>query len=84
MRRKEISVTAGTTAGPEVVYGLLTDGATWTSWSPIDSFELERPGSPPPEGVGAVGVPSNAQPVAFAVAIVVPSAVTCSAFAASP
>ena len=34
----------------------MTDGATWTSWSPIDSFELERPGSPPPEGVGAIRV----------------------------
>ena len=31
-------------------------GATWPSWSPIDSVELEREGDDEPEGVGAVRV----------------------------
>ena len=35
---------------------MLADGSTWPRWSPIDSFELERPGDPPPEGVGAIRV----------------------------
>src|SRR5262249_49102526 len=25
-------------------------------WAPVESFELERPGDPPPEGVGAIRV----------------------------
>jgi hypothetical protein len=36
------------------VYALLRDGATWPTWSPIESFELERPGAGEPEGIGAV------------------------------
>src|SRR3954451_2175288 len=43
-----------TTADPPTVYGLLRDGASWPTWSPIESFELERPGADEPEGVGAV------------------------------
>jgi Polyketide cyclase / dehydrase and lipid transport len=38
------------------VSALLVDGTSWPNWSPIDSFELERPGDPPPEGPGAVRV----------------------------
>jgi hypothetical protein len=34
----------------------LADGASWPDWSPFESFELERPGDPPPEGVGAIRV----------------------------
>jgi uncharacterized protein YndB with AHSA1/START domain len=43
-----------TTADPATVYALLRDGASWPTWSPIESFELERPGADEPEGVGAV------------------------------
>jgi hypothetical protein len=56
MKRRTVRVTAKTAAAPEVVYGLLADGATWPVWSPIEKFELERTGDPPPEGVGAVRV----------------------------
>lgn len=35
---------------------LLRDGAGWPEWSPIDLFELERPGADEPEGLGAVRV----------------------------
>ncbi|HEX4980619.1 MAG TPA: SRPBCC family protein [Ilumatobacteraceae bacterium] len=49
-------MTAHTTANAEVVFALLADGTTWPNWAPIDSFELERTGDPPPEGVGAIRV----------------------------
>jgi Polyketide cyclase / dehydrase and lipid transport len=56
MRRRRIDVTASSRAAPSAVFGLLADGASWPRWSPIESFELERPGEPPPEGVGAIRV----------------------------
>src|SRR3954467_13935855 len=54
MGRQRIEHRATTTADPATVYALLRDGASWPDWSPIDSFELERPGADEPEGVGAV------------------------------
>jgi uncharacterized protein YndB with AHSA1/START domain len=56
MRHHTIDVDATSSAPPEVVFHLLTDGTTWPTWSSIDSFELERGGDPPPEGVGAIRV----------------------------
>jgi hypothetical protein len=56
MARQRIEHRATTTADPSTVYALLRDGATWPTWSPIESFELERPGADEPEGVGAVRV----------------------------
>jgi hypothetical protein len=56
MARQRIEHRATTTADPATVYALLREGATWPEWSPIDSFELERPGADEPEGVGAVRV----------------------------
>jgi Polyketide cyclase / dehydrase and lipid transport len=56
VERIYIDVSAHSQAAPEVVFGLLADGASWPLWSPIESFELERPGNPPPEGVGAIRV----------------------------
>ena len=56
MGRQRIEHTATTPADPATVYALLREGATWPSWSPIDSFELEREGDSEPEGVGAVRV----------------------------
>ena len=55
-RRQQIEVTAVTAAPPERVFDLLADGTTWPTWSPIERFELEREGDPPPEGVGAIRV----------------------------
>jgi hypothetical protein len=54
MGRRHIEVTKHSTASPDAVFALLADGNTWPSWSPIESFELERAGDPPPEGVGAI------------------------------
>ena len=53
-KRREIDVTAQTSASAGTVFALLADGTTWPNWAPIDSFALERAGDPPPEGVGAV------------------------------
>ncbi len=55
-KRREIDVTARTSASAAAVFALLADGSTWPNWAPIDSFELERAGNPPPEGVGAIRV----------------------------
>ena len=55
-KRREIDVTSTTPAGAETVFALLADGSTWPNWAPVDSFELERAGDPPPEGVGAIRV----------------------------
>lgn len=56
MRRRHIDVTALAPASPAAVYDLLVEGPSWPRWSPIESFELERPGRPAPEGVGAIRV----------------------------
>jgi hypothetical protein len=56
MRRRHIEVTAHSDAAPDAVFALLADGSTWPRWSPIESFELERAGDPPPEGAGAIRV----------------------------
>jgi hypothetical protein len=56
MRRRHIEVTQHSAAAPASVFALLIDGGTWPRWSPIEAFELERPGDPPPEGVGAIRI----------------------------
>ena len=56
MRRRHIEVTQHSAAPPAAVFALLVDGETWPRWSPIEAFELERTGDPPPEGVGAIRV----------------------------
>lgn len=55
-RRREIDVRAHAAAPPAALFALLADGSSWPSWSPIESFRLERPGDPPPEGPGAIRV----------------------------
>ena len=54
MGSQRIEHRATTTADPASVYALLRDGASWPSWSPIESFELVRPGADEREGLGAV------------------------------
>ena len=56
MRRRQVDVTATTPAPAAAVYRLLADGSTWPRWAAVDSLELEQPGDPPPEGVGAIRV----------------------------
>jgi len=55
-KRVTFSVSARTTATPEVVYRLLATGVTWPEWSPIGSFRLGREGSGGGETVGAIRV----------------------------
>jgi hypothetical protein len=54
MATQDIDVHGHSAAVPAVVYALLRDGSTWPAWAPIDRFVLERPGTPEPEGVGAI------------------------------
>jgi uncharacterized protein YndB with AHSA1/START domain len=42
---QRIEHTATTSADPTAVYALLIDGASWPSWSPIESVELEGDGT---------------------------------------
>ncbi len=50
------SVQAESPANPEAVYSLLSEGATWPTWSPIGAFSLERPGVEGGESEGAIRV----------------------------
>jgi Polyketide cyclase / dehydrase and lipid transport len=66
MATQVIDIVATTTASPATTYRLVADGATWPTWSPIGSFELERAGTggvPFGEGVGAIRVFRTPQPV---------------------
>lgn len=54
VRRQHIDVQVHTQADAGTVYALLRDGASWPTWSPIDSFELERTGAQEAEGIGAI------------------------------
>lgn len=56
MRTRSIDITAHSRAPRDVLFALLMDGTTWPNWAPLDSFHLERPGEPPPEGLGAIRV----------------------------
>lgn len=55
-RRLYIDVRTRTAAEPAALYGLLRNGESWPSWSPIGSFTLERAGEGEREGLGAVRV----------------------------
>ena len=54
MRKQEIDQRAWTAASPDAVYSLLAEGATWPTWSGIDSFELEQPGDDGGESLNAI------------------------------
>ena len=53
-RRVTFTVTARSRASRHAIYELLRAGSTWPDWTPIGSFELERPAPDGGEGVGAV------------------------------
>jgi uncharacterized protein YndB with AHSA1/START domain len=52
MAVKEIDVRSTTSAPPDAVWRLLGDSSTWPSWTPIERYELERPGGS--DGLGEV------------------------------
>ncbi|MGH3944032.1 MAG: SRPBCC family protein [Pseudonocardiaceae bacterium] len=56
VRRQHVEVKVHTSADAATVYALLRDGTTWPTWSPIDSFRLERAGDGEPEGLGAIRI----------------------------
>jgi hypothetical protein len=56
VRRQHVDVRIHTSADASTVYALLRDGATWLTWSSIDSFQLERAGDREPEGPGTIRV----------------------------
>ena len=53
------SVEARSAASPAAIYALLSDGATWPTWSPFQGFELEREGEAGGESKGAIRVFSS-------------------------
>jgi Polyketide cyclase / dehydrase and lipid transport len=69
MSTQDIDVTVTTPAEADTVYALLRDGATWPTWSPIGSFELDRPAADEPEGVGAVRIFRTPRPVGETVSV---------------
>jgi hypothetical protein len=49
---QQIDVTATAPADSDAVWQLLGDSSTWPSWTPIDAYELERPGGT--DGLGEI------------------------------
>ncbi len=56
MAIRVITVQRTTATPPAEVFARVVDGARWPTFSPLESFELERPGPDEPEGVGAIRV----------------------------
>ncbi len=52
MAPQDIDVRATTRAEPAAVWRLLGDSSTWPAWTPIERFELERPGGA--DGLGEI------------------------------
>jgi hypothetical protein len=50
----EIDVEVTSKASPETVWRFLSEVETWPTWSAFDEAALEAPGSPDPQGVGAL------------------------------
>ena len=56
-----INIQVHTHAKADVVYALLRDGASWPTWTSIDSFELERGGLPVRDYRADVDLEPNAE-----------------------
>jgi Polyketide cyclase / dehydrase and lipid transport len=56
VHRQHVGIEVHTGAEANAVYALLQDGASWPSWTSIESFQLERTGEREPEGVGAIRI----------------------------
>jgi uncharacterized protein YndB with AHSA1/START domain len=55
----EIRIQARAAAPRQTVWSVLAVQAGMEAWAPIRKIELERPGDPPPDGVGAIRVLSR-------------------------
>lgn len=56
-----INIQVHTHAKADVVYALSRDGASWPTWTSIDSFELERAGLPVRDYRADVDLEPNAE-----------------------
>jgi uncharacterized protein YndB with AHSA1/START domain len=52
--RNVVEATARSSAPRDVVWRVLADARSWSSWGDWQTTELEREGDPPPDGVGAI------------------------------
>ncbi|GAB3431895.1 SRPBCC family protein [Flindersiella endophytica] len=62
MARYRIETTAHTSATPEQIWALLADGPNWPTWTPIDSYELEKAGPVDRDGLGSIRIFSTKRP----------------------
>ena len=51
---QHIEVYARSSAPPPAVWRWLADASSWSEWSMLSDTSLESPGSPTPDGVGAI------------------------------
>jgi hypothetical protein len=54
MAKEVVEASAVASAPREKVWALVADHAGWKDWGPWDLSEVEQPGSPDPNGVGAI------------------------------
>ena len=52
--KEHVDVHVHTRAEAQDVYALLRDGASWPTWTSIDSYQLEQAGAP--DGIGAIWI----------------------------
>jgi uncharacterized protein YndB with AHSA1/START domain len=57
---EHLEVTETINAPVQAVWERYTDHVSWSQWAGLGKVQLEREGSPPPNGVGCVRVFSNA------------------------
>lgn len=57
---KHVEVRHVIDAPVQAVWERYTDHVSWTQWAGLGTVRLDRPGEPPPNGVGSVRVISNA------------------------
>ena len=57
---RKVEVTQTINAPVQAVWDRYTDHVSWTEWAGLGHVQLEREGTPPPNGVGCVRVFSNA------------------------
>jgi uncharacterized protein YndB with AHSA1/START domain len=62
MARYRIETTAHTPATPERIWALLADGPNWPTWTPIGTYELEKPGATDRDGLGSIRIFSTKRP----------------------
>ena len=56
MGRYKIEATAHSNAPREAVWRIVSDASGWSRWGGWTETKLEREGTPPPDGVGAIRV----------------------------